>query len=113
MYLLCYTYLNNIYVLIIHIIALELHSNSPKLIFLFYFVMIIIISNIITYFQEGPHSVIADDEFYDAVESGLEKIEEEQEFRERLKNGKSIPITPPPTSAVVQHRLWKEVRLIL
>ncbi|KAK9747239.1 PH domain [Popillia japonica] len=59
--------------------------------------------------EEGPHSVIADDEFYDAVESGLEKIEEEQEFRERLKNGKTIPITPPPTSAVAQHRLWKEI----
>ena len=59
--------------------------------------------------QEGPHSVIADDEFYDAVESGLEKIEEEQEFRERLKTGKAIPITPPITSPASQHRLGKEV----
>ncbi|KRT83967.1 hypothetical protein AMK59_94, partial [Oryctes borbonicus] len=58
---------------------------------------------------EGPHSVIGDDEFYDAVESGLEKIEEEQEFRERLKNGKAIPVTPPPTSPAAQHRLWREI----
>lgn len=59
--------------------------------------------------QEGPHSVLADDEFYDAVESGLDKMEEEQEFRERLKNGQAIPITPPPMSPAAQHRLWPEV----
>lgn len=53
---------------------------------------------------------MADDEFYDAVESGLDKMEEEQEFRERLKNGQTIPITPPPLSPAVQHRLWPEVQ---
>ncbi|XP_017779618.1 PREDICTED: collagen type IV alpha-3-binding protein, partial [Nicrophorus vespilloides] len=58
---------------------------------------------------EGPHSVIADDEFYDAVESGLDKMEEEQELRERLKAGKAIPDTPPPTSPAGQHRLWPEI----
>lgn len=52
---------------------------------------------------------MADDEFYDAVESGLDKMEEEQEFRERLKNGQAIPITPPPLSPSSQHRLWPEV----
>lgn len=60
--------------------------------------------------QEGPHSVLADDEFYDAVESGLDKMEEEQEFRERLKSGQAIPITPPPiVSLASQHTLWPEV----
>ncbi|KAH1001289.1 ceramide transfer protein isoform X2 [Dendroctonus ponderosae] len=58
--------------------------------------------------EEGPHSVLADDEFYDAVESGLDKMEEEQELREKLKTGQ-IPITPPPTSPAIQHRLWPEV----
>lgn len=58
--------------------------------------------------EEGPHSVIADDEFYDAVESGLDKMEEEQELRERLKNG-LVPITPPPMSPATQHRLWPEI----
>jgi collagen type IV alpha-3-binding protein len=59
--------------------------------------------------EEGPHSVLADDEFYDAVESGLDKMEEEQELRERLKCGQAIPITPPPTSPANSHRLWPEV----
>ncbi|CAH1115047.1 unnamed protein product [Psylliodes chrysocephalus] len=59
--------------------------------------------------EEGPHSVIADDEFYDAVESGLDKMEEEQELRERLKTGQVVPITPPPTSPAIQHRLWPEI----
>nr|XP_023020695.1 collagen type IV alpha-3-binding protein-like [Leptinotarsa decemlineata] len=44
--------------------------------------------------EEGPHSVLADDEFYDAVESGLDKMEEEQELRERLKNGPVQECTP-------------------
>lgn len=64
-------------------------------------------------FQEGPHSVLADDEFYDAVESGLDKMEEEQELRERLKSGQVIPITPPPTSPACQHRLWPEVSVFV
>jgi collagen type IV alpha-3-binding protein len=59
--------------------------------------------------EEGPHSVLADDEFYDAVESGLDKMEEEQELRERLKCGQAIPITPPPTSPANSHRLWPEI----
>ncbi|XP_066148344.1 ceramide transfer protein [Euwallacea fornicatus] len=58
--------------------------------------------------EEGPHSVLADDEFYDAVESGLDKMEEEQELREKLKTGQ-IPVTPPPTSPALQHRLWPEI----
>lgn len=36
-------------------------------------------------FQEGPHSTIPEDEFFDAVETGLEKIEEQRETRVRLK----------------------------
>ncbi|CAH1163626.1 unnamed protein product [Phaedon cochleariae] len=59
--------------------------------------------------EEGPHSVLADDEFYDAVESGLDKMEEEQELRERLKSGQVMPVTPPPTSPACQHRLWPEI----
>lgn len=53
--------------------------------------------------------MLADDEFYDAVESGLDKMEEEQELRERLKSGQVVPVTPPPTSPAICHRLWPEV----
>lgn len=60
-------------------------------------------------FQEGPHSIIGDDEFYDAVESGLDRIEAEQKLRERLKCGSPLIVTPPPVSPGVKHPLWKEV----
>lgn len=36
-------------------------------------------------FQEGPHSTLPEDEFFDAVESGLDKIEEDRQLRVRLK----------------------------
>lgn len=35
--------------------------------------------------QEGPHSTLPEDEFFDAVESGLDKIEEDRQMRVRLK----------------------------
>lgn len=75
------------------------------------FLLILKFKHTVGLFQEGPHSVLADDEFYDAVESGLDKMEEEQEFRERLKSGQAIPITPPAMSPATQHRLWPEVSL--
>lgn len=34
---------------------------------------------------EGPHSTIPEDEFFDAVETGLDKIEEDRQLRVRLK----------------------------
>lgn len=35
--------------------------------------------------QEGPHSTLPEDEFFDAVEVGLDKIEEDAQMRARLK----------------------------
>lgn len=35
--------------------------------------------------QEGPHSTLPEDEFFDAVETGLDKIEEDRQLRVRLK----------------------------
>lgn len=37
------------------------------------------------FLQEGPHSTLPEDEFFDAVESGLDKIEEDRQLRVRLK----------------------------
>lgn len=39
----------------------------------------------ISFFQEGPHSTLPEDEFFDAVEVGLDKIEEDAQMRARLK----------------------------
>uniref|UniRef100_U5ENY0 Ceramide transfer protein n=1 Tax=Corethrella appendiculata TaxID=1370023 RepID=U5ENY0_9DIPT len=36
--------------------------------------------------EEGPHSTIPEDEFFDAVETGLDKIEEDRQLRVRLKS---------------------------
>jgi len=58
-------------------------------------------------FKEGPHSALCDEEFYDAVETGLDKIEEENQLRDRLKQ-KSVSILTSPTTAST-HRLWPEV----
>lgn len=35
--------------------------------------------------QEGPHSTLPEDEFFDAFDSGLEKIEEDRQLRARLR----------------------------
>lgn len=37
-------------------------------------------------FEEGPHSQLGEDEFYDAVESALDKFEEEQQYRFEIEN---------------------------
>lgn len=39
--------------------------------------------------QEGPHSTLPDDEFFDAVEVGLDKIEEEMRARLKLQQQQS------------------------
>ncbi|XP_075216905.1 ceramide transfer protein isoform X2 [Lycorma delicatula] len=60
--------------------------------------------------EEGPHSTLHEDEFYDAVESGLDKLEEEAVFRERLAKPLSAPLRS--TSKATQHRLWPEIEKI-
>ncbi|XP_023301176.2 ceramide transfer protein isoform X1 [Lucilia cuprina] len=35
--------------------------------------------------EEGPHSTLPEDEFFDAVETGLDKIEEDMQLRNKLK----------------------------
>lgn len=37
-------------------------------------------------YEEGPHSQIGEDEFFDAVESALDRLEEELEKKEQLKH---------------------------
>ncbi|KAK7862762.1 hypothetical protein R5R35_010382 [Gryllus longicercus] len=57
-------------------------------------------------FEEGPHSTLNEEEFYDAVETGLDKIEEDVEFRERMKSKQSVKA---PLSKATQHKLWPEI----
>ncbi|XP_076751697.1 ceramide transfer protein [Xylocopa sonorina] len=62
-------------------------------------------------YEEGPHSALCDEEFYDAVETGLDKIDEENQLRDRLKQ-KSVSILTTPTMSAVKHRLWPEIEKI-
>jgi len=59
-------------------------------------------------YQEGPHSTIGEDEFYDAVEAGLDKIDEEQKYLERLKNKQVVRFA----SQAPAHPLWPEIERI-
>jgi len=59
--------------------------------------------------EEGPHSALKEDEFYDAVELGLERLHEEQEFKEKLQS--LAPIMTPQSEARL-HPLWCEIERI-
>ncbi|OXA62811.1 Collagen type IV alpha-3-binding protein [Folsomia candida] len=59
--------------------------------------------------EEGPHSALKEDEFYDAVELGLERLEAEQDFRDRLKS--IAPISAPESEARM-HPLWPEIERV-
>ncbi|KAB7495455.1 Collagen type IV alpha-3-binding protein [Armadillidium nasatum] len=56
-------------------------------------------------YEEGPHSVIGEEEFYDAIESALDKMEEEEEFRERLRQKQK----KGPQQPANKHPLWPEI----
>jgi collagen type IV alpha-3-binding protein len=63
--------------------------------------------------QEGPHSALNDEEFYDAVETGLDKMDEELELHDRLKTKQQQQVGTGPSkglSKASQHHLWPEVR---
>ncbi|XP_026673401.1 collagen type IV alpha-3-binding protein isoform X2 [Ceratina calcarata] len=62
-------------------------------------------------YEEGPHSALCDEEFYDAVETGLDKIDEENQLRDRLKQ-KSVSISATPTMSAVKHKLYPEIEKI-
>ena len=57
--------------------------------------------------QEGPHSTIGEDEFFDAVESALDRITEDQEFRDKMRKKQSVKTSEAPKSS--QHSLLQEV----
>lgn len=78
-------------------------------------------------FEEGPHSTLPEDEFFDAVETGLEKIEEDMQlrFKLRLQSQISQTLVNVPHEAVAEgeeareefgtgaeaksHSLWPEI----
>lgn len=64
--------------------------------------------------QEGPHSTLPDDEFYDAVETGFDKMEEERRAKlpPPVQHTRDQVDLPPPAidNRLTAHPLWTEVR---
>lgn len=60
-------------------------------------------------FEEGPHSQIGEDEFYDAVENALDKFEEELEFRDKLKEISLKQLEDTIEEDSKKHSLWLEI----
>ena len=48
--------------------------------------------------------MMGEDEFYDAVDATLDALDEEDEFRERLRQRRNAPSQPAR-----EHPLWPEV----
>ena len=55
-------------------------------------------------YQEGPHSQLGEDEFFDAVETALDKLDEELEMKDQLKT--FVQQTVPAEGG---HRLDREI----
>ena len=55
---------------------------------------------------------MGEDEFYDAVENALEKLEEEQEYKDKLKlmnNATMMGRTDETISEATSHQLWPTI----
>ncbi|XP_060805571.1 ceramide transfer protein isoform X1 [Amyelois transitella] len=63
--------------------------------------------------EEGPHSTLPDDEFYDAVETGFDKMEEERCARVAppIEHTRDQVDLPPPAidNRLTVHPLWPEI----
>ena len=61
-------------------------------------------------YEEGPNSQIGDDEFFDAVENALDKLQEEQNYKDKMKlmSEKSVALLEPISEAT-QHQLWPTI----
>ena len=58
-------------------------------------------------YEEGPHSQLGEDEFYDAVETALDKLDEELEMKDQLKEMVAKQVSP-----VAGHRLHGEIERV-
>ena len=58
-------------------------------------------------YEEGPHSQLGEDEFYDAVETALDKLDEELEMKDQLKEMVAKQLSP-----VAGHRLHGEIERV-
>jgi len=62
-------------------------------------------------YEEGPLSQIGEDEFFDAVESALDKLQEEQDYKDKLKKMSKI-VLPEEISPATNHQLWPTINQV-
>lgn len=61
-------------------------------------------------FEEGPHSVIKEDEFFDAIDASLDKLEKEEEDK---RQGKVTSRPPPKISLSPDNRFYEEINRVV
>ena len=62
-------------------------------------------------YEEGPLSQIGEDEFFDAVENALDKLQEEQDYKDKLKKMSKI-VLPKEISEATNHQLWPTINQV-
>lgn len=60
-------------------------------------------------FEEGPHSVIKEDEFFDAIDASLDKLEKEDEVKRQVRFSKP----PPKITLSPESRFYDEINTIV
>ncbi|XP_076854195.1 ceramide transfer protein isoform X2 [Brachyhypopomus gauderio] len=60
-------------------------------------------------YEEGPNSLLNEDEFYDAVEAALDKQDQIEEQSEKCRSPRPITLSPDPYSSVSAHRYSTKV----
>jgi len=60
-------------------------------------------------FEEGPHSVIKEDEFFDAIDASLDKLEKEEENKHKIQKAKP----PPKIKLSPDNRFYEEINKIV
>lgn len=58
-------------------------------------------------YEEGPHSALNEDEFFDAVDASLDKLDSEEEKRTTRQKLKLV--SHPQSTKLTQHVLWPEI----
>uniref|UniRef100_A0A1W7RAQ4 Ceramide transfer protein n=1 Tax=Hadrurus spadix TaxID=141984 RepID=A0A1W7RAQ4_9SCOR len=63
-------------------------------------------------YEEGPHSMLNEEEFFDAIDAALDKNEEQEEEKRKLRNRVKETVSISPTVPPAQHPLWAEIEQI-
>ncbi|KAM7285537.1 ceramide transfer protein isoform X1 [Ixodes scapularis] len=63
-------------------------------------------------YEEGPHSMINEEEFYDAIDAALDRNEQQEEERVGRQIKNRVRELLRPSSVASQHPLWSEVEAV-